>query len=73
MDAQNNLALKEVSAVWLLDGDWMKCRACKMPLVASRDGEPLRHKDGCKHHQRVHPWAELRAALADRSQAPSGG
>lgn len=68
MDATNNKALIELSRVWLLDGDWMKCRKCRRALVASRDGELLLHTNGCKYGDRVHPWAELREALGVSSQ-----
>jgi hypothetical protein len=64
MDARNNTALLLLSKVWLLDGDWMKCRACKQVLIASLDGEPMRHKTGCKHAAHVHPWTDLRNAIA---------
>jgi hypothetical protein len=68
MDRANNTALLTLSKVWLLDGDWMKCRACKQVLIASLDGEPLHHKTGCKHAAHAHPWAELRSAMS----LPSG-
>lgn len=64
MNVANNTALIELSKVWVLDGDLLKCRACKKRLVASRDGEPLRHEDGCKYYHRVHPWQDLRNAMA---------
>jgi hypothetical protein len=68
MDQRNNAALLELSKVWQLDGDWMKCRACKAVLIASRDGEPLRHKStGCRNSARTHPWAELRDAITLRA------
>lgn len=64
MDKRNNAALLALSEVWQLDGDWMKCRACGCALVASRDGEPMRHHaDGCRNSKHVHPWAELRSAM----------
>jgi hypothetical protein len=63
---KNNVALIELSKVWKIDGDWMRCRACDAVLIASRDGEPMRHKsDDCKHVAHVHPWADLRKALAN--------
>jgi hypothetical protein len=64
LDQTSNAALLTLSKVWQLDGDWMKCRACDRPLIASRDGEPLSHRAGCKNSAHVHPWAELRSALA---------
>jgi hypothetical protein len=65
MNRSNNDALLRLSKVWQLDGDWMKCRACGAVMIASRDGEPLRHlRDDCKHVDQVHPWADLRNAIA---------
>lgn len=70
MDSKNNAALLALAKIWEVDGDWMKCRACGSALVASRDGEPMRHHaDGCRHSAHVHPWAELRAAL--NAEAPN--
>jgi hypothetical protein len=64
VDQRNNTALIELSKVWQIDGDWMKCRACKAVLIASRDGEPMRHKsDDCRNRKHVHPWADLRNAI----------
>lgn len=63
MNHANNLALIEVSKVWEIDGDWMRCRACRAVLIASRDGEPLRHKPECKNAAHVHPWSDLRKAM----------
>jgi hypothetical protein len=65
MDARNNTALLALSKIWKLDGDWMQCRACKAVLIASRDGEPMIHKDRCKHAAHEHPWADLRNAIAN--------
>lgn len=63
MNHENNIALLELSRVWLIDGDWMRCRACMAVLIASRDGEPLRHKPDCKHAAHAHPWSDLRKAM----------
>ena len=64
MDIKNNAALLELSKVWRLDGDWMTCRGCNCSLIASRDGEPMKHHaDGCQYADHVHPWRELRIAL----------
>ena len=66
MDRSNNAALIELSKVWQLDGDWMRCTGCQAVLIASRDGEPLRHKSAdCKHVAHIHPWTDLRNALSN--------
>lgn len=64
MDRTNNAALLELSTIWKLTGDWMQCRGCGAALVASRDGEALRHDHAaCRFIKHVHPWADLRSAL----------
>jgi len=64
MDNSNNVALLALSKIWKLDGDWMQCRGCGAALVASRDGEAMRHnRDKCRFIKHVHPWADLRSAL----------
>jgi hypothetical protein len=66
MEQRNNVALLELAKIWILDGDLMKCRACGLALVASRDGEPMRHHaDGCRHREHEHPWRDLRNAMAE--------
>ncbi len=63
MNIENNKRLLSLASVWHIDGDLMECRQCKRQLVASRDGEPMRHKDGCRHADQRDPWLELRNAL----------
>jgi hypothetical protein len=53
----------QLSKVWKWDGDWMQCRHCKRALVASRDGEKIIHKLGCRNVEHDHPWQELRALI----------
>ena len=65
MNEGNNLALMALGAVFVLDGDLMRCRSCGRSLIASRDGEELRHAASCKHIRRTHPWKLLRAAISD--------
>lgn len=60
----NNAALLDLSKVWQLDGDWMTCRSCNRSLIASRDGEPFIHRADCQNSAHLHPWPELRNALA---------
>ena len=63
MDATNAKELSRLSVIWTWDADWMKCRLCRRALVSGRDGEPLKHKDGCKHSEHQHPWRDLRNAI----------
>ncbi len=67
MNTNNNDMLIALSRVWKWDGDWMTCRACKRHLIASRDGEPFVHADGCAHRDFVHPWQALRDVLTIQS------
>ena len=70
---ENNDKLCEFARFFKLDGDWLTCTKCKRSLIASRDGEPLGHAAGCKHADRQHPWAELRALIAPSGVAPCDG
>jgi hypothetical protein len=64
MTSDDNDALLAFARVWTLDGDWMTCKGCMRNLIASRDGEELRHRNGCKYTDEKHPWARLRAIIA---------
>ena len=68
---ESNDALIALAKYWKLDGDWMTCKGCRRSLIASRDGEELAHKDGCKYQDQQHPWAQLRK-LITRRPAPAG-
>lgn len=65
MDATNNNKLMRLAEVWVLDGDLMRCRECGRALIASRDGQPLRHKMDCSRSSEEHPWQLLRDALGE--------
>lgn len=67
-----NQALLALSAVWVLDGDLMRCRSCHRSLIASRESESLRHAVTCRFGDRIHPWQELREALDIPSDQPTG-
>ena len=75
MDRESNAALLSLSRKWKLQGDWMVCRECGRVLVASRDGEALIHKSGCKNQNFQHPWTDLRSILgppALSTESPHG-
>ncbi len=57
------IALMVLNRLWTWDGDLMRCRGCGSAIVASRDGEPLHHKSGCKNAMHEHPWTSLREAI----------
>lgn len=65
-DISQNAVLMALSKVWQWDGDLMRCRSCQRPLIASRDGEELRHKSGCPNEALTHPWSDLRSAIRAR-------
>lgn len=82
--AEANNRLCEFGMRWRLDGDYIRClgcaraegkrpspRVCQVgrPMVASCDGQPFKHADGCKQAQELHPWSELRALLAEPGTA----
>lgn len=64
MDNTDNASLCYLAKFWKLDGDWMTCKGCDRSLIASRDGEEIHHKDGCKFSDQQHPWRRLRNIIA---------
>lgn len=60
----NDLALMHLARLWVWDGDLMRCRACNRAMVASRDGEEMRHAAGCRNSGHLHPWSDLRNAIS---------
>lgn len=69
MNRDNNEALTALFKLWAWSADWMTCHACERSLIASRDGEPLRHAEGCESAEHQHPWADLRAAMGPQDKA----
>lgn len=63
MTTIDNNALSALHRIWHHEADWMVCQGCKRPIIASRDGEELAHRDGCRHAAEQHPWSQLRAIL----------
>lgn len=63
MTPGQNRSLIALNKIWEWNGDWMKCRDCGRALVASRDGEALRHRPGCSNSTHNHPWSDLRHIL----------
>ena len=62
MDNTNNKMLISFATRWRLNGDLLECRSCGRSLIASRDGEPMLHRAGCKGSS--HPGRALRSALS---------
>lgn len=63
MNEMHNKALMDFSRVWQIDGDLIRCCECGRALIASRDGEDLRHRSGCRYAKRTSPWKELRTII----------
>lgn len=63
---QMNSALCDFSMRWTLDGDYLRCRKCKRPIIASRADMPFSHASGCKaaSTSEPHPWRVLARLLA---------
>ena len=81
---ESNDKLCDFGRRWRLDGDYLRCVGCARaegkrpnaatcqvgrPMLASCDGQPFKHADGCKQATELHPWAELRTLLAEPAPA----
>ncbi|MGE6916717.1 hypothetical protein [Achromobacter kerstersii] len=78
LDAQQaryrmNNALCGFSMRWNLDGDYMRCRKCKRPHIASAMEVEFNHADGCKAEGKVetHPWRTFVELLAPLTGHPA--
>lgn len=68
---------------WRLDGDYLRCKKCDRPQLASRAHDAFKHADGCKNGLGAerHPWREFiritapinRAAIAAMQAGEAGG
>jgi hypothetical protein len=59
-----NASLRAFSAMWELDGDYMRCRSCGRPQLASYASADFPHGDKCLTRHTNHPWQLLRGILA---------
>lgn len=71
-----NDALCSFGNRWLMDGDYLRCRKCKRPHIASKLDMEFQHADGCKAAGKVatHPWREfleIIRPLAARASSPA--
>lgn len=79
-----NAKLCDFGRRWRLDGDYLRCLGCARaegkrpnpsqcqvgrPLIASQDGRPFQHHERCAQRSEYHPWAELRALIAEPGTA----
>lgn len=57
--------LRDFGRVWLMDGEWMVCRACRNAQHATREGDALKHRSDCGRARIVEdrPWVMLRTIL----------
>ena len=60
-----NDRLLDFSSDWKLDGDYLRCRSCNRPHIASKAAMPFCHMAGCRLDGKVdsHPWQLLRQIL----------
>lgn len=65
MNSETNNLLLEFSNHWKLDGDYLRCRKCNRPHIASMAHMPFSHMSGCKLESKAtqHPWLRLRDIL----------
>ncbi|MEF3066342.1 hypothetical protein [Pandoraea apista] len=58
---QMNSALCDFAKRWTLDGDYLRCRSCARPVIASRADMPFSHAHGCKAAKtaEAYPWREF--------------
>lgn len=65
-----NDSLLEFADHWKLDGDYLRCRKCNRPHIASKAAMPFVHMSGCKLEGKLtqHPWLLLRDILNGRAE-----
>ena len=65
-----NDSLCDFGTRWELDGDYLRCRKCKRPHIASRGLEAFTHAAGCKNiGGESHPWKALLGLLGPLVEA----
>lgn len=72
---QMNAALCQFGKRWRLDGDYLRCRSCNRPHLASCVRLEFEHAHGCEAAGNVEqqPWAALLALLRPIAAPPSLG
>lgn len=71
---QMNRMLCEFSRHWKLDGDYLRCRKCNRPHIASAAHKPFAHDSGCKAESgEAHPWRRLIEILRPLYTTPPSG
>lgn len=71
---KRNDMLLDFAQDWTLDGDLLRCRACKRAHIASREDEEFVHRSDCKKRRTgARPWKELAAILMQPAQSEGGG
>lgn len=59
-----NQLLLDFASDWTLDGDLLRCRACKRAQIASRQDEDFVHRSDCKKKRTGgRPWTFLQSIL----------
>lgn len=68
--ASRNDLLREFAERFTLDGDYLRCRECNRPQIASRESEEFVHAASCKLSvSGGRPWVELQAILVQPAAA----
>lgn len=60
---------------WKLEGDWLRCRRCRRPHIASKADQEFSHRSGCiaEGNVETHPWLRLRDILTGEAERAEGG
>jgi hypothetical protein len=69
LGAMNN-ALCDFARRWKLDGDWLVCKKCKRPHIASKADQRFVHESNCKADSETHPWLTPMKILTPLYAAP---
>lgn len=72
---QMNNALCDFAMRWVVDGDYLRCKKCKRPHIASAIDRPFEHAAGCKMAatSELYPWRTLMAILQPIYRLPAQG
>jgi hypothetical protein len=69
----NNFAdtLNALAKFYRVDGDYMRCTACKRPQQVRWCHAAFPHVDGCRNERRAtpHPWLVMRDVVVGASSA----
>lgn len=69
-----NDALCDFASRWVYDGDYLRCKKCKRPHIASKADMKFVHVSGCKAEETAedYPWKVLIRILRPLTTKPIG-